>query len=157
MWKVLKNSVYRSALLTGDMKQSDRARALRLFARGTRPLLVATDVAGRGLDIEDIAYVINYGMPLTIDNYVHRIGRCGRAGRRGVAHSLFTQQDARLAPELAAVLRAAKQPVPEALAARFDLTLRRPEHAIYGDQHRALARGKAASHVRFNLDDESQD
>ena len=53
--------MYRPALLKGDMPQKERVTSLRLFARGTRPLLVATDVAGRGLDVPDVAYVINYG------------------------------------------------------------------------------------------------
>ena len=80
VFKLLKNTVYRSALIKGDMRQRDREMALRLFSRGTRPLLVATDVAGRGLDIADVRYVVNYGMPLSLEAYVHRIGRCGRAG-----------------------------------------------------------------------------
>ena len=80
VYKLLKNTVYRSALIKGDMRQRDREMALRLFSRGTRPLLVATDVAGRGLDIADVRYVVNYGMPLALEAYVHRIGRCGRAG-----------------------------------------------------------------------------
>ena len=54
---------------------------------------VATDVAARGLDIPDVEVVINYSFPLTTEDYVHRIGRTGRAGRKGVAHTFFTQQN----------------------------------------------------------------
>ena len=154
--KLLKQTVYRASLLTGSMRQNERVQALRLFARGTRPLLVATDVAGRGLDVADVAYVINYGLPLTIEAYVHRVGRCGRAGRRGVSHSFVTKNDASLAASLAAVLRAAKQVVPAELARAFDLTLRRPIHAIYGDQHKPVAASAAPSHVRFSADDEQE-
>jgi ATP-dependent RNA helicase DDX3X len=56
---------------------------------GAKPILVATDVAARGLDIEDVAHVINYDLPNSIDDYIHRIGRTGRAGKMGVATSLF--------------------------------------------------------------------
>jgi ATP-dependent RNA helicase DBP3 len=60
------------------------------FKTGTKPLLVATDVAARGLDIPDVEYVINVTFPLTIEDYVHRIGRTGRAGKSGIAHTFFT-------------------------------------------------------------------
>lgn len=59
------------------------------FKAGTCPLLVATDVAARGLDIPDVEVVINYSFPLTIEDYVHRIGRTGRAGKTGIAVTFF--------------------------------------------------------------------
>ena len=61
--------------------------------RGPAPILVATDVAARGLDIPDVEYVINVTFPLTIEDYVHRIGRTGRAGKTGVAHTFFTPEN----------------------------------------------------------------
>jgi ATP-dependent RNA helicase RhlE len=71
--------------LHGDMSQSLRRRALDRFERGTVPVLVATDVAARGLDIEDVEHVINYDPPDESKGYLHRTGRTGRAGRSGVA------------------------------------------------------------------------
>ena len=77
----------------GDKGQADRTRAVAAFKDGSVPLLIATDVAARGLDIPDVEYVINYSFPLTTEDYVHRIGRTGRAGRKGVAHTFFTHND----------------------------------------------------------------
>ena len=67
------------------------------------PILVATDVAARGLDIPGIEYVLNFSFPLTIEDYVHRIGRTGRAGKKGVAHTFFHAGDKLRAGELVQV------------------------------------------------------
>ena len=88
---------------------------LHEFKEGTSPLLVATDVAQRGLDIKDVRVVVNFDCPASGEAYVHRIGRTGRAGSSGSAHTLITAEDARVAPELVRVLRGASQPVPEEL------------------------------------------
>jgi len=77
----------------GDKNQQDRTAALQAFKDGSRPLLIATDVAARGLDIPNVEFVINLTFPLTIEDYVHRIGRTGRAGAKGIAHTLFTTFD----------------------------------------------------------------
>ncbi|EQB52779.1 hypothetical protein CGLO_07571 [Colletotrichum gloeosporioides Cg-14] len=77
----------------GDLRQEQRTRSLEAFKAGTTPVLVATDVAARGLDIPEVKLVINVTFPLTIEDYVHRIGRTGRAGKTGEAITLFTQQD----------------------------------------------------------------
>jgi ATP-dependent RNA helicase DeaD len=76
--------------LHGDIEQSERQRVLRNFRAGTTDVLVATDVAARGLDIADVSHVINYHLPFDQDAYVHRIGRTGRAGKKGVAITLVT-------------------------------------------------------------------
>jgi len=79
------------------------------FREGRIKCLIATDVASRGLDVKDISYVINYDMPKSIEDYVHRIGRTGRAGALGTAITLFApDEDARLAKELIEVLKEAK-------------------------------------------------
>jgi ATP-dependent RNA helicase DDX5/DBP2 len=99
----------------GDKSQEERDWVLEEFKAGTEPLLVATDVAQRGLDIKDVRCVINFDCPSSGEAYVHRIGRTGRAGSTGSAHTLLTQDDARVATELVKVLRGAAQLVPEEL------------------------------------------
>ncbi|MCR4306735.1 MAG: C-terminal helicase domain-containing protein, partial [Candidatus Yonathbacteria bacterium] len=69
----------------GDKNQSKRQKALGLFKDNRAQILVATDVAARGLDISGISHVINYDIPATYDDYIHRIGRTGRAGKKGKA------------------------------------------------------------------------
>ena len=95
------------------------------------PLLIATDVAARGLDIPNVEYVINYTFPLTIEDYIHRIGRTGRAGRTGIAHTFFTALDKSHSGELVNVLRDTSQVVPEALM-KFGTHVKRKEHKLYG-------------------------
>jgi len=107
----------------GDKSQWEREQALKQFKDGTVNLLVATDVAARGLDIPDVEYVINYSFPLTIEDYVHRIGRTGRAGKDGVAHSFFHRGDARNAGCLVKVLKDAGQEVPQEMY-KFDLRIK---------------------------------
>lgn len=80
-------------VLHGDKDQKDRKRALELFSQGSSRVLVATDVAARGLDIEGLDLVINFDMPRSGDEYLHRIGRTGRAGEEGLAISLICHND----------------------------------------------------------------
>jgi ATP-dependent RNA helicase DeaD len=79
---------YNAESLNGEMSQNDRDRVLRRFRTGQADLLVATDVAARGLDIETVTHVINYAIPFDVEQYIHRIGRTGRAGRTGDAITL---------------------------------------------------------------------
>lgn len=83
----------RVAGIHGDLSQEQRTRSLDAFKQGTTPVLVATDVAARGLDIPAVKLVINCTFPLTVEDYVHRIGRTGRAGKEGLAITLFTEHD----------------------------------------------------------------
>ncbi len=82
--------------LHGDLNQNQRDRVMGRFRSGQCELLIATDVAARGLDVEHISHVINYDIPLDPEIYVHRIGRTGRAGREGIAVSLVTPRESRL-------------------------------------------------------------
>jgi len=86
----LKRAGYKAAPIHGDLSQKLRQRALEGFRKGKYDILVATDVAARGLDIDDISHVINYDIPLTPDDYVHRIGRTARADREGDAVTFVT-------------------------------------------------------------------
>ncbi|KAK9693539.1 RNA-dependent ATPase, partial [Basidiobolus ranarum] len=108
-----------------------RTDAISAFKDGSYPLLIATDVAARGLDIPNVEYVINVTFPLTIDEYVHRIGRTGRAGKKGIAHTLFTPHDKAHSGSLINVLKSANQTVPDNLF-KFGTTVKRKEHKSYG-------------------------
>ncbi|PIA46705.1 hypothetical protein AQUCO_01500324v1 [Aquilegia coerulea] len=96
----------------GDKVQYEREKALRLFKSGVTPIMVATDVAARGLDIPHVAHVINFDMPKDIDDYVHRIGRTGRAGKSGLATAFFNEGNQSMAKALADLMKEANQEVP---------------------------------------------
>ena len=115
----------------GNKTQEARTSALKSFKDGKIPLLIATDVAARGLDIPNVECVINVSFPLTIEDYIHRIGRTGRAGKYGISHTFFTNFDKARSGELQNVLREAKQPIPDALL-KFGSTVKRKEHKTYG-------------------------
>jgi len=127
----LSNKGWRVGSIHGDKSQEGRTQAVEQFKSGAVPLLVATDVAARGLDIPGVDYVINYSFPLTIEDYVHRIGRTGRAGREGTAHTFFQLCDKLRAGELVKVLKDANQEVPAAMN-DFDLNIKKKEHKLYG-------------------------
>lgn len=105
------------ALLHGDMDQIDRNKVITEFKRKEVPILVATDVAARGLDITHIKTVINYDIARNIDTHTHRIGRTGRAGEKGVAYTLVTEKDKEFAGHLVRNLEGANQHVPTELLA----------------------------------------
>ncbi|XP_020206088.1 DEAD-box ATP-dependent RNA helicase 37 [Cajanus cajan] len=96
----------------GDRSQQERELALRSFKSGKTPILVATDVAARGLDIPHVAHVVNFDLPNDIDDYVHRIGRTGRAGKKGLATAFFNDNNSSLARALADLMQEANQEVP---------------------------------------------
>jgi len=93
--KELKLDGIKAALCHGDKTQGARNKALEQFSEGKVRVLVATDVAARGLDIEDLAYVVNFHLPFLAEDYVHRVGRTGRAGKNGTAISLVSPKDER--------------------------------------------------------------
>jgi superfamily II DNA/RNA helicase len=93
--KSLKQHGFDAAPIHGDLDQSTRTRTLEDFRKGRLKLLVASDVAARGLDIPDVSHVFNYDVPHHADDYVHRIGRTGRAGRSGEAFMIVTPADTR--------------------------------------------------------------
>lgn len=96
----------------GNRTQQEREYALRSFKSGQTPILVATDVAARGLDIPHVAHVVNFDLPNDIDDYVHRIGRTGRAGKTGLATAFFNENNANLARPLADLMQESNQEVP---------------------------------------------
>jgi len=100
----------------GDKNQSEREWVLQEFKDGKTPILLATDVAARGLDVSDIKFVINYDYPNNSEDYVHRIGRTGRRDQTGTSYTLFTPNNGPKASDLIKVLEEAKQIVPERLS-----------------------------------------
>lgn len=100
----LKKSGYRAAALQGNMSQNQRQRAINGFRDGNHDILVATDVASRGIDVEDITHVINFDMPDTVDAYTHRIGRTGRAHQSGEAFTFAAQADEAMVRDIEKVL-----------------------------------------------------
>lgn len=100
--------------------------------------MIATDVAQRGLDIKDVYCVVNYDLPNTGEDYVHRIGRTGRAGRRGLSISFFTERDAKIAKSILSVLEEARQDVPADLR-RFAANVVRDPNFRYS-QNNSFAR-----------------
>jgi ATP-dependent RNA helicase DDX3X len=97
----------------GDKSQREREDALRSFKSGQTPVMVATDVASRGLDIPNVTQVINYDLPSNIDDYVHRIGRTGRAGNTGNALAFVNEKNTNVARELCELLEEGDQEVPD--------------------------------------------
>ena len=95
-------------------------------------LLFSPDVAARGLDIPDVEVVLNYTFPLTIEDYVHRIGRTGRAGKNGISYTFFQPSDKSHAGELQQVMRQAGQDIPDELM-KFGSTIKKKEHKLYGN------------------------
>jgi ATP-dependent RNA helicase DDX23/PRP28 len=114
--KSLDNSGYRVCSIHGGKSQEQREWAMNSFKEGRYDMLVATDVAGRGLDIEGVQQVINFDMPKTIEDYTHRIGRTGRAGLKGKAKSFLTPEDSDMFYDLVQFLKTSNQLVPPELA-----------------------------------------
>jgi len=107
--KSLRSHGFNAAALHGDMHQSERMKTLEKFREGEIQLLVASDVAARGLDIPNMSHVFNFDVPMHADDYIHRIGRTGRAGKEGHAYTLATRADEKF---LGSVERLLGHPIP---------------------------------------------
>ena len=130
---------YRAEALHGGMNQEQRDRVMTRLRNGTAELLVATDVAARGLDIDHLSHVVNYDVPSAAEAYVHRIGRVGRAGRQGVAITLAEPREHRLLKNIEQVTKqkisVEKVPtVADLVARRLDLTRANLREAILEDE-----------------------
>ncbi|XP_059415539.1 putative ATP-dependent RNA helicase an3 isoform X1 [Carassius carassius] len=121
---------YSCTSIHGDRSQRDREEALHQFRSGRCPILVATAVAARGLDISNVKHVINFDLPSDIEEYVHRIGRTGRVGNLGLATSFFNDKNGNITKDLLDILVEAKQEVPSWL-----------ESLAYEHQHKSSSRG----------------
>ena len=106
------NQNFPATSIHGDRTQRERERALEMFRTGRCPILVATAVAARGLDIPNVTHVVNYDLPTDIDDYVHRIGRTGRAGNTGKSTAFFNRGNRGIVRDLIELLKEAHQEVP---------------------------------------------
>lgn len=106
------NQNFPATSIHGDRTQRERERALEMFRNGRCPILVATAVAARGLDIPNVTHVVNYDLPTDIDDYVHRIGRTGRAGNTGHSTAFFNRGNRGVVRDLLELLKEANQEVP---------------------------------------------
>lgn len=106
------NQGFPATSIHGDRTQREREKALEMFRNGRCPILVATAVAARGLDIPNVTHVVNYDLPTDIDDYVHRIGRTGRAGNTGIATAFFNRGNRGVVRDLLELLKEANQEVP---------------------------------------------
>jgi ATP-dependent RNA helicase RhlE len=142
-----------TSAIHGDKTQNERMAALEAFKNGGIDVLVATDVAARGLDISDLPCVINYDLPYNAEDYVHRIGRTGRAGASGDAISLCSDKDARLLQDIEKLIRTKLTPLPlpgftpraggERSSERGERRSRRDEGARREDSPRSAGRAYA--------------
>ena len=113
--RLLRNRRVRAMGIHGDKSQRMRSETLQRFKDGTCKVMIATDVAARGLDINDVDYVVNYDFPLDIENYIHRIGRTGRASKKGTSLTYITLDEARFAKKLIKILKESDQEVSQEL------------------------------------------
>ncbi|OCF43497.1 ATP-dependent RNA helicase DBP3 [Kwoniella heveanensis CBS 569] len=147
----IKRANYAVGALHGDMTQDARFKALDLFKTGKQNVLVATDVAARGLDIPDVGLVINVTFPLTTEDFVHRCGRTGRAGKTGKAVTFFTGEahEKSLAGEFMRVLRDAGAEIPQEMD-RFPTTIKKKEHGSYGAFYKDTTNAPKATKITFD-------
>jgi ATP-dependent RNA helicase RhlE len=130
----LKNRGFKVSVLHGDRSQSQRGQALDNFRQGYSQVLVATDIAARGIDIEDISHVINFDIPGSPEDYVHRIGRTGRVDATGDAFSFVDKSEESMVKDIE---RALKQTLPRVTLPDFDYAKPappKPAHS-YHPQH----------------------
>lgn len=130
------NQSFPATSIHGDRTQRERERALEMFRNGRCPILVATAVAARGLDIPNVTHVVNYDLPNDIDDYVHRIGRTGRAGNTGISTAFFNRGNRGIVRDLLELLKEAHQEIPAFLE-----NVAREGAAFGGSSSRGGARG----------------
>jgi len=139
LMKALVADGYNAASIHGNKSQGQRDRAIKAFRDGQVKILVATDVAARGIDIPDVAYVINYELPDTPDNYVHRIGRTARAGREGEAIALVSAEEVEM---LMAIEKLMKIRIPSEGIRPEPVKADKPKRGGGGGRGRPQGRGK---------------
>ena len=154
MDRTVQRAGYQCVAISGDKGQQQRESALQSFRQGKINIMIATDVVGRGLDIDDIDCVLNYTFPLTVEDYVHRIGRTGRGGKSGTSYTFFTRNEKHLSGELINVLREAGEEVSSELLA-FGTGVKRKEHGFFGNFFKKVDGdgGETKKAVKVKFDD----
>ena len=147
----LENAGFKATSLQGNLSQNKRELAMKGFRDGSLQILVATDIAARGIDVSSISHVINYDIPDTVEAYIHRIGRTGRAAKEGEAFTLITQEDL---SEVKAIERVLGRTIEQRKFDDFDYTAAAPARTIasaatkppqqrnHGNRHRKPKRGQ---------------
>ena len=148
----LKRNGYNVCAIHGDLSQHQRSASIESFRKGSCPLLIATDVAARGIDIPNVEYVINVTFPLTVEDYCHRIGRTGRAGKTGISHTFFTLHDKSHSGGLINVLKQAGQPVPPELM-KFGTTVKKKVDPNYGVFAKDVDMTRKGTKITFSDDE----
>ena len=149
----IKRNGYKVGAIHGDLNQQQRSQSIENFKSGDVPLLIATDVAARGIDIPNVEYVINVTFPLTVEDYCHRIGRTGRAGKTGISHTLFTVHDKSHSGALINVLKQANQNVPDDLM-KFGTTVKKKLDPNYGAFVKDVDMSVKGKKITFDSDSE---
>lgn len=149
----LKRNGWPAVGIHGDKTQLQRDTVINKFKNGRTNILVATDVAARGLDVDGITHVVNYDYPNTSEDYIHRIGRTGRRENKGVAHTILTEDNARQARSLISVLKEAKQEIPtelQQLAKDFKDMKIQEKHTKYGQRTNSWSPNRKWNKFRSN-------
>jgi ATP-dependent RNA helicase RhlE len=133
----LKKAGFKATSLQGDLSQPRRQAAIEGFRNGSVQILVATDIAARGIDILHISHVINYDMPENTDAYIHRIGRTGRVNKNGKALTFVTSADVAMVSSIERILN---KKIERRTLDNFDYTLPVPERTYERQNHRAPRR-----------------
>ena len=143
---VLQKSGYRAGAIHGDFSQSARDEVMKKFRNGNISILVATDVAARGLDINGITHVINYSVPVYPEGYIHRIGRTGRAGKDGMAITLVVPREYR---QLRTIERAARTKIARAKLPSMDDARTAREKKLENNLESAIAGGRHSGYLNI--------
>lgn len=117
LYKIMTRGNYNCAVIHGDKTQIERNSVIERFKSGKIPILIATDVIGRGIDFPNVSYIFNYDTPKNIDDYVHRIGRTGRCGNTGKAFSFINENSRSIINDLLSLLKKQKKEIPDFLEA----------------------------------------
>jgi ATP-dependent RNA helicase RhlE len=123
----LEDAGFSATSLQGNLSQSKRQTAMKGFRDGSLQILVATDIASRGIDVSSISHVINYDIPATVEAYIHRIGRTGRAAKEGEAYTFITTEDH---AEVRAIEKTLGKQIPQRTIEDFDYTVAAPQRQL---------------------------